>query len=109
MSRREFPAKVKVMAFARCGGRCEQCTRHLMPHDIRYDHRIADGIGGEPTLDNCQVLCTSCHGAKTAKLDVPLIAKGKRIRRKHIGASGPKRSIPGRRFNGDPIRVTRPS
>ncbi len=105
--RREFPAKVKEAAWARCRGHCENCTRPLRPGDINYDHRIADGIGGEPTLDNCAVLCKGCHGAKTAKLDVPLIAKGKRIRRKHIGATRSKARIPGRRFDGTPIYARR--
>lgn len=107
--RREFPAKVKALAFERCHGACETCTRRLFPGDIHYDHRIADGIGGEPTLENCQVLCKSCHAIKTNKSDIPTIAKSKRVRRKHIGASGPKRTIPGRRFNGEPIYAARRS
>ncbi|MGQ3671836.1 HNH endonuclease [Xanthobacter sp. TB0136] len=42
-------------------------------------------LGGEPTLDNCQVLCRACHGEKTFKKDVPTIAKAKRIRDRNIG------------------------
>ena len=84
--RREFPARIKAAAFERCKGICEQCTRRLFPGDIHYDHRTPDGSGGEPTFDNCNVLCKSCHAVKTAQRDIPDIAKGKRVHRAHIGA-----------------------
>lgn len=86
MKRREFSPKVKVAAFERAGGQCEGCTAHLYPGKFHYDHRIPDALGGEPTLENCQVLCTNCHSAKTATEDVPRIAKGKRQQRAHLGA-----------------------
>ena len=84
--RREFTDKIKVDAFTRAGGKCEKCTGHLYAGKVHYDHRIPDAMGGEPTLANCDVLCASCHGVKTRTLDVPAIAKVKRIRAKHIGA-----------------------
>ena len=85
--RTEFPAKTKALAFQRASGCCEECKSgvKLMVGDIFYDHRIADGLGGEPTLENCQVLCKRHHDAKTRKHDVPAIAKAKRIERKRIG------------------------
>lgn len=86
MTRREFPSKVKVAAALRAGGRCEKCTARTGPGNIEYDHRIPDGIGGEPTLENCEVLCRACHGAKTAGEDIPRIAKTKRQRAGHINA-----------------------
>jgi 5-methylcytosine-specific restriction protein A len=46
-----------------------------------FDHRIPCAEGGDNSLENCDVLCRNCHGAKTKK-DVPRIAKGKRIRDK---------------------------
>jgi hypothetical protein len=84
--RREFSKSVRVAAWERSNGQCEACTRKLFPGDIHYDHRIPDALGGEPTLENCDVLCRSCHGLKTTKADVPTIAKAKRIYAKHIGA-----------------------
>lgn len=96
MSRREFPAKVRVAAYERSGGACEACRAPLQPGRIHYDHVIPDALGGEPTLSNCEVLCTPCHGQKTATGDVPRIAKMKRQRANHIGArvkTGPP--IPG--------------
>lgn len=87
MNRVEFTAKTKAQAFERADGKCEECTARLFPGNIHYDHRIPCALGGEATLDNCQVLCRSCHGAKTTKTDVPQIAKAKRVNRKHIGAT----------------------
>lgn len=94
--RREFTRKIKVAAFERAQGRCEDCAAKLMPGRIEYDHRIPDALGGDPTLENCVVLCSTCHGAKTAGEDVPRIAKMKRIRDKHVGAKAPsKHKLPG--------------
>ena len=87
--RREFPAKVKVAAFERCGEHCDGCGVRLTVGKIHYDHRIPDAMGGEPTLANCDVLCTPCHGLKTRRQDVPAIAKVKRVRAKHLGARKP--------------------
>lgn len=88
MTRREFSKKTRAEAFMRCGGLCEGCGARLKTGEGEYDHRIPDALGGEPTLDNCQVLCVPCHrgaGAKTAQ-DVKAIAKVKRIQMKHSGA-----------------------
>lgn len=104
MSRREFPAKVKIAAYDRANGNCENCTRELRTGDVHFDHRIPDALGGEPTLENCAVLCRSCHGAKTTKDDVPAIAKSKRVRRRHIGIKKPRSIRGGRGFDGRIIR-----
>lgn len=63
-----------------------------------YDHILPDALGGEPTLENCAVLCRTCHSAKTSKKDVPQIAKAKRVHRGHINARPkPARPFPGSR------------
>lgn len=97
--RTEFPGKVKVAAFRRANGRCEEhdCGLLLTPGKYHYDHIIPDQLGGEATLDNCAVLCLRCHGKKTATADVPAIAKAKRIERKHVGAHRSSRPMPGSR------------
>jgi len=95
MARTEFSKKIRAQAFLRCKGFCEGCNAHLKVGEGEYDHRIPDALGGEATLDNCQVLCVPCHrgvGAKTAQ-DVKTIAKVKRIQMKHNGSwksTGPK-------------------
>lgn len=91
--RRDFSRKIKVAAFERADGRCEDCTSRLSPGNVEYDHRVPFALGGESTLENCQVLCFNCHGGKTAKTDAPTIAKNKRVRARHIGAKTPPRHV----------------
>jgi 5-methylcytosine-specific restriction protein A len=102
--RREFSAKVRMAAYDRANGNCESCGIHIR-HSAHYDHRIADAVGGEPTLENCQLLCKACHAQKTFRDDVPTIAKSKRVRQKHILDRGRRnRSFRGwRRFDGSPV------
>lgn len=100
MTRREFPARIKAAAALRANGQCEGCSRRLLAGDFNFDHDIPDGLHGEPTLDNCRVLCRSCHSIKTAKEDVPRIAKAKRGHRKHVGIRSAGRKIPGSRGTG---------
>ena len=100
--RREFPTKVRVAAWDRCGGKCEGCSAKLFPGKFAYDHELPDGLGGEPVLSNCRVLCDACHGAKTAKRDVPSMAKADRSKAKHVGARTRKHQWPKRPMNGYP-------
>lgn len=95
--RTEFPPKVKTEAFARAGGCCEACGVTIRPgNGPEYDHIVPDALGGDATLSNCRVLCRNCHGAKTAKQDVPAIARVKRLHRKQIGAATkPRNQMPG--------------
>lgn len=110
MARKEFTAKVRVAAWQRSEGRCEwidddghRCNVKLYPGDMHYDHIIADQLGGEPTLENCAVLCRSHHKAKTIRQDVPAIAKAKRRERAHLGIK-PRTKFRGwRRFDGTPV------
>lgn len=92
MSRREFSSKVKRAAYERANGQCEgslddgeRCPCKLTRGKFHYDHDIADWMGGEPTLDNCVVLCIPCHHDKTAGIDIPAIAKAKRIQNRERG------------------------
>lgn len=99
--RREFSSKTKTAAWERANGQCEACTARLSPGHTHYDHIVPDALGGEPILENVQVLCSACHGRKTAKQDVPRIAKAKRQRADHIGAkSKTRRPMPGSRASG---------
>jgi 5-methylcytosine-specific restriction enzyme A len=110
MSRKEFPAKVKVAAYARSQGHCEGCGVVLSVGKFHYDHELPDALGGEPTLENCKVLCTPCHTEKTSKEDVPRIRRADRQRRIHIGAKTPKKKIQSGGFpKTERVRMEKPS
>lgn len=104
--RQEFPSKVRLARWEHAAGLCEDCGVKIRagngPH---YDHSTPDVVGGPPTFDNCRVLCRTCHGVKTSTVDIPAIARTKRIRNKHINASDKKRGgFRGhRKFNGDVV------
>lgn len=95
MSRREFPASVRVAAVKRTTGadgvaRCERrgCGGVLVPGRWQLDHLIPDSLGGEPTLVNSQCLCELCWKDKNPK-DTTDAAKAKRREADHLGASMP--------------------
>jgi 5-methylcytosine-specific restriction endonuclease McrA len=87
--RTEFSARVKAAAALRANGNCEECTRKLRTGDFHYDHVIPDALGGDASLQNCAVLCRSCHGNKTRTSDIPAIAKSNRNFRKARGIRKP--------------------
>jgi 5-methylcytosine-specific restriction protein A len=100
MTRREFSRRIKLKAWDRCGGKCESCKVKLVVGKYAYDHVLPDALQGEPTLENCEVICTVCHGAKTPD-DVRRIRKADRQRAGHVGAKRPPKGvIPGSKASG---------
>lgn len=102
--RRPFPAKVKAAALKRCVDekgipRCEGCGIALTAGNIEYDHDTPDGLGGEPTLENCRVLCVKvCHKRKTFERDNPIMQKADRSHKAHFKIRNRKsRPLPGGR------------
>jgi hypothetical protein len=98
--RTEFSKPTKRDAFERCEGLCEgilssgdRCCANLGKKLHHFDHIIPDAIGGDNSLQNCQVLCKPCHDDKTRKIDIPIIAKAKRISDKHNGIRSPRQKI----------------
>ncbi len=91
--RQNFHPKVMIAAWDRADGCCELCNNgmKLIPGNIFYDHIIPDQLGGQPTLENCQVLCRSHNDAKTYKADIPAIAKSRRIRKRAAGVRKPSK------------------
>jgi 5-methylcytosine-specific restriction protein A len=118
--RREFPARVKAAALKRCMDEkgvpyCEgvvdwlaldatmrvRCNVELRAGNIFYDHHKADGLGGEPTLENARVLCKNCHDAKTFGEDNPRMAKADNQRKRNFGIKARKgRPLPGTKASG---------
>jgi 5-methylcytosine-specific restriction protein A len=96
-----IPARVRLRVFTRADGRCEKCdSKHLKTP--QFDHIIALINGGENRESNLQLLCDICHKLKTAG-DVAEKATMYRKRLKAVGIKKRKRTIGGRRFNGEPI------
>lgn len=94
--RSEFPAIVRKAAWERCKGRCEEpgCGIKLQVGHFQYDHIVPDGLGGEPTLENCAVLCSAHHSVKTHTVDRPRMQKADNIKAKHLNFSARKRGFP---------------
>jgi 5-methylcytosine-specific restriction protein A len=108
MSRREFSAKTKLLAFQRAGGRCEECGIKLLTGEARYEchHQIPDRCGGGNDLSNARCLCRVCHAA-VSSAQARTIAKVRRIERRHAGIRKPRRITGWKRFDGSPIYASR--
>jgi hypothetical protein len=90
-ARAEFPDSVKVARFRYAGGKCEICLKTIVTI-AHYDHYpVPAAIGGPGTFDNCRVLCKTHHEEITRTVDVPAIAKTKRISETRMGLRAPKR------------------
>lgn len=75
--RKEFSKRTKRDAFARAKGHCEKCSAKLWSGNVEYDHEIECARGGTNDLENCVVLCLTCHKEKT-KQNAPVLAKTRR-------------------------------
>lgn len=104
MARLEFSRKQRLEIWQRAKGCCEKCRAKLKVGEGEFDHRIAQGYGGENTVENGQLLCRTCHKGKTAT-DKGVTEKVKRVRDKHLGVY-PK-PIGNARLQSRPFRKTR--
>lgn len=84
MARREFSRKVRAAVFLRAGGKCERCHAKLKTGEGEVDHVLPCALGGEPTIENAELLCRVCHRGKTDQ-DIGRIRKADRQRDKHLG------------------------
>lgn len=102
--RTEFSQRVRKLAFARCclNGtepgipQCERtgCGAVLRSGNIEYEHLSPDGLGGEPTLENCGVWCaTPCATVKTHTEDNPRMRKADRVLKRAFGLMPAKQKI----------------
>jgi hypothetical protein len=70
-----------------------RCNAPIGVGNFHYDHLDPDWYSKDNELENCQVLCRTCHAAKT-KIDVGNIAKSKRIQDKRIKALTSRTPMP---------------
>jgi 5-methylcytosine-specific restriction enzyme A len=88
-----IPPRVKLRVWERAGGCCEVCRRKIGVGEAwQADHTQAIINGGENREGNLRVICDWCHKPKTAA-DVAEKSKTARMKAKHLGAAGPKRSF----------------
>lgn len=94
--RQEFPQKVRKAAFKRCcrlgQPYCENCGKFIRPGHLRFEHLDPDGLGGEPTLENCGAWCDVCAIAKD-KIDNPRMAKADRVLKANYGLQAKRKKI----------------
>lgn len=100
-TRDEFSTSTKREAWDRCQVNgfpcCEKCGSKLGPantfyderDDGEFDHDRAAAMNGPATLENCVVLCKTCHKKKT-KQDRKVIAKSNRVRDRARGIYKPR-------------------
>lgn len=102
IKRQEFSASVRKAAFIRCCRdgfpRCESCDTMIRAGNIIYEHVTPDGLGGDPTLENCKVHCRNCADVKTFTEDNPRMAKADRVLKKNFGLGRTKQKIKSRGF-----------
>jgi 5-methylcytosine-specific restriction endonuclease McrA len=108
-NRTEFPQAIRKAAFARSCmpdgvPKCEApgCGRVIRAGHLIFEHVQPDGLGGEPTMANIAVYCDVCADKKTREDDNPRMAKADRVLKRAYGLGKKRRTIPGRRFNGEP-------
>ncbi len=106
--RAEFSKRTKVIVWNRAAGQCERCTAKLYPgkYEYEYHHVLEATFSGDPTPQNCQLLCVACHEEITADR-APVIAKSNRVRDKHIGIRKPRSITRWRKFSGEIVYATR--
>lgn len=103
-ARLEFAGPTRRQAFARSRGICEchripwlrrpnGCGLRLVAGAIFYEHIVPDAIRPDNSLSNCAVLARSCWKEKTARHDLPVVAKAKRTYDRHIGAQASPRDL----------------
>jgi hypothetical protein len=97
--RKEFPQSVRKAAFRRCCQpdgipKCEApgCGKVIRAGHLRYEHLDPDGLGGEPTLENCGAWCDVCSTAKD-KIDNPRMAKADAVLKKSFGLEPSRQKI----------------
>ncbi len=79
------------------GGLCHICggTINLAREAMEVEHVIPLAIGGKDDLTNMQPAHVTCHRAKTSR-EATMIAKVKRVAKKHAGKfRPPRRIVPG--------------
>lgn len=91
----KIPDRVRLRVFEAHGGICALTGIKIRPGDQwDLDHEIALANGGQHRESNLRPVLREAHRKKTAE-DVRIKAKAARVRKKHLGITKPKSSLPG--------------
>ena len=95
MKRVRITAKMRVDIFSRHNGICHICCMKVdAGQDWDVSHEIPLEMGGKDDETNWLVAHRKCHRVHTATVDMPRIAKTKRIQQRHIGAKQSRSPMP---------------
>ena len=98
-----IPPRVRLRVFQAHDGICHIAKRKIRPGEPwDAEHVIAIINGGENRESNLAPALREKHPEKTAR-DIAEKSKTYRKRKSNLGIKKRRRTIPGRRFNGDPI------
>ena len=94
----KVPPRVRQRIFDRAGGKCHLTGRQIAPGEAwELEHITALILGGQHRESNLAPALVEPHKRKTAA-EMAIKAKIAAIRKKHLGITGPKQTIPGRPF-----------
>jgi 5-methylcytosine-specific restriction endonuclease McrA len=65
LARRATTKAMRLAVWERDGGRCVECGSRF---DLQYDHIIPLALGGAHTVENLQILCSTCNQKKGVSL-----------------------------------------
>lgn len=63
--RTPVPEDVRRVVFERDGGSCVECGSNF---DLQYDHVLPFSLGGATSVENLQLLCSTCNREKSNSL-----------------------------------------
>lgn len=62
---RTFDPHIKKAVYEQQGGVCKYCGNAYKIGDMHADHIMPWSLGGQTTIDNCQILCKDCNARKS--------------------------------------------